>query len=332
MKYATTGIVTLLALAVLVAPALAVEPASGSVGAGAAPGDTDPSICVDQRVVGVMSREGGTINDCSYRTGQYAFEGETISYKVMVRDPNGAEDIGNLHIIVDGYNEVLCVAQAPEPTCDGLGEFNPATDKWFTCTYTVEQTDPSEAVEIQLRVYNALNNPTDSIYTENFVFNPALSLSVTPSSGSAIEFEDGVPGDCVHSTNKLLVRNIADGGVNMWMFVAGTDLTDPSGTSICPTTNELAVENMLFRATSGTMQSPWIQMSNYDQTTGCANACGGNYPPDVCYGGKPAAMPPPLGNVLANQGQMEIAFKLCYPVPCIGTFSQGTIYVFGMAI
>jgi hypothetical protein len=55
-----------------------------------------------------------------------------------------------------------------------------------------------------------------------------------------------------------------------------------------------------------------------------------------CYGAKP--VPPsrvtlnPLENVLTNQGTLEMEFKLQYPMPCIGTFDQGNIYVFGKAI
>jgi hypothetical protein len=36
--------------------------------------------------------------------------------------------------------------------------------------------------------------------------------------------------------------------------------------------------------------------------------------------------------VLTNQGTLEMEFKLQYPMPCIGTFDDGTIYVFGKAI
>ncbi|MCD6557607.1 MAG: hypothetical protein J7K31_01070, partial [Candidatus Aenigmarchaeota archaeon] len=152
-----------------------------------------------------------------------------------------------------------------------------------------------------------------------------------------IHFEDGQPGDWVHSLNKMQVKNVAEGGVNMWMFIAGTDLTDPSGASLCPTSNVLSIDNMYYRAWSGTQWTSWegwTQMSKYDQNADCYIT----ETQAACYGGKPvpawdlSAQIGPLENLLTNQGTMEIEFKLHYPVPCIGTFSEGTIYIFGKAV
>ncbi|MBI4173368.1 MAG: hypothetical protein HY519_01485, partial [Candidatus Aenigmarchaeota archaeon] len=46
----------------------------------------------------------------------------------------------------------------------------------------------------------------------------------------------------------------------------------------------------------------------------------------------PAPLTGWANNVLTPTGMAEIEFKLLYPVPCIGTFSQGTIYIFGKPI
>lgn len=332
MKY-ITAIIALLAFAVLVTPVLAVPPpASGDVPAGASPGDTTPDICVDTRMVGIMSREGGTINDCSYRVGQYAFEGETISYTVMIRDPNGVPDIGNLYVMINDVEKVLCEPITSRESCDGLGNFDRTTDKWFTCTYTVEPTATNYDAEVSLQVYNGVGVPTESSFDENFVFNPGLSLDVDTDDQLPIAFEPGLPGECVHSTNKIVVTNNADNGVNLWVYIASTDLTASSGVGHCPTTNQIDVTvNMFLRARSGTAQSPWLSMFKYDETDGCDYVCGGP-PRPTCYGGKPIVLPPSTDNKLTNGASLEVELKLCYPVPCIGTFDQGTIYVYGMAI
>jgi len=39
-----------------------------------------------------------------------------------------------------------------------------------------------------------------------------------------------------------------------------------------------------------------------------------------------------LSHVLTNQGNLEVEFKLTYPTPCVGSFTQGSLLVFGKAI
>ena len=347
------------ALAMLVAPVMA-DVATGSVGAGAAPGDQTPTICVKHRnvIIGTQADPVG-INALDYRTSLYAFAGEQISFNIVVRDANGAADIGPAKIRVDGGPEVLCVDAGDvtgDETCDGLGSLNAATDKKFFCLLTVEPTWYGDS-EIVITAYNSAFMPTDGTHTENWYFNPAISMSVTTNDGLPIHFEDGQPGDWVHSLNKMQVKNVAEGGVNMWMFIAGTDLTDPSGASLCPTSNVLRLHDgddtivepnsddtgMAYRGWSGTQWTSWegwVWMSKYDQNAECEAIEMSNYGGyTTCYGGRPVPfpnsgddVPNQLENVLTNQGTMEIEFKLHYPVPCIGTFSEGTIYLFGKAI
>ena len=351
------------ALAMLVAPVMA-DVATGSVGAGAAPGDQTPTICVKHRNVKIgYEADPVGINALDYRTSLYAFAGEQLIFDIVVRDANGAADIGPAKIRVEGAPEVLCTEitfdqlNGSSKTCDGLGNLTETTDKAFRCTLTVEPTWYGDS-EVVITAYNSAFMPTDGTHTENWYFNPAISLSVTTNDGLPIHFEDGQPGDWVHSLNKMQVKNVAEGGVNMWMFIAGTDLTDPSGASLCPDSNvlrlhegnEVEVEpnsadtGMAYRAWSGTQWTSWegwVWMSKYDQNAACdpiTMTMGlGDY--TTCYGGRPVPfpnlnddVPNQLENLLTNQGTMEIEFKLHYPVPCIGTFSEGTIYIFGKAV
>lgn len=347
-----TGIVSVVLLFAMSGFVLA-DVATGEVGAGATPGDQVPRICIQHRnvIIGFDANPPG-INTFDYRTGLYAFTGEQIEYTVVVRDPNGALDIGFVKALVGGQEEVLGnPIAAPEfDTCDGMGELHfgeEGTDKAFHVLISVEPQWYGDK-EVVVAAYNSNNVATQATHTENWFFNPAISISVTTSDGMPITFEalpygaDTPSERTVHSLNKIKVKNTAEGGVNMWMYVAGTDLYDPSGASKCPLTNYIAIEDqidghnvMQYRGWSGTQWTSWEGWNGlykYNQNDGCSVS-------GTCYGATPAMKgdtgvdnDDPLEHVLTNQGTLELEFKLTYPMPCIGTFSQGTIYVFGKAV
>ena len=346
------GIISLVLAAVLVAPVFA-DVAVGETGVSAQPGDQPPRICVEHRdvCIGTCANPPG-VNPFDYRTGLYAFAGEQIQFHVVVRDPNGALDIGFPKIRVAGSPEVLCneVAWGEWPydyECDGFGELNSETDRLYECLLTVEPQWYGEK-EVKITAYNSAFQPTDGTHKETWFFNPQLSLSVSTSDGNPIYFEDMPYGAdtpeerTVHSLNRLVVKNTAEGGVNMWMFLAGTDLYDPSGASKCPQTNVLEIEKyMQYRGWTGTQWTSWEgwkYMGKYDQNDDCSV-----WKPSHCYGGHPVPASQNfneqshtgqdyMDNVLTNQGKLEIEFKLTYPMPCVGSFTQGSLMVFGKAI
>jgi hypothetical protein len=288
-----------------------------------------------------------------------------LDFTIVVRDPNGALDIGFPKIRVSGAPEVLCnEIHHPEiSSCNGMGETRfvenvgeeMATDRAYHCLLTVEPQWYGDN-EVKITAYNSAFEPTDGTHTENWYFNPALSVEVTTSDGQPIHFEEMPYGAdepyerTVHSLNKLKVRNVGEGGVNMWMFLAGTDLFDPSGASKCPITNVLAIEDyMWYRGWSGTQWTSWEgweQMGKYNQNDDCSvyegtyqSAPTGTDTNPSCYGGKPVPWPntgdsiqDAMEHVLTNQGTLEVEFKLQYPMPCVGTFSQGSLMVFGKAV
>ncbi len=345
MKYANT-LVLALVLATMSFALVAADVAVGGVGAGAGPGDQTPRVCVFDRnvIIGTEAQigSGASINPFDYRVSSYAFTGEQLQFYAVVRDPNGALDIGYLKGRVAGYAEVLCNPTVLPDTCNGMGTINQETDKAFECLITVEPQWYGP-MEVKLTAYNSANVPTDGTHVETWFFNPQLSLSVSTSDGQPIRFEplpygaDTPEERTVHSLNRLVVRNTAEGGVNMWMYIAGTDLYDPNGASKCPVTNKIDVERyMKYRGWSGSQwqgEEGWRQMTEYNQNALCAI----NYSTNTCYGGSPltftGTLPnSPWDNVLTNGGMAEVEFKLTYPMPCIGTFSNGQILVFGKAI
>jgi len=330
----------------------------GEIQVNVTPGDQDPRICIDSRDViigdGAPSHPG--INIFDYRTSLYAFTGEQIEYIVVVRDPNGVDDIGFLKARVNELDETLGTqvpfSRVSDRDCDGLGRLDPATDKAFRILITVEPLWYDDT-EVVLAAYNSNNERTDATHSENWFFNPAISLQVGTSDDDSIHFEplpygaDTPAERTVHSVNKIKVKNVAEGGANLWMFVAGTNLYDPLGASLCPDTNYIFIESkdfngdgtdelahhlMQYRGWSGTnwqMGEGWNDLYIYNLEEPCNIA--------TCYGGTPVPAGvfhggTPLDNILTNQGTLEIEFKLTYPMPCIGSFSQGTIYIFGKVI
>ena len=345
-------IVFSLVLATMFVGLVAADVAVGGVGAGASPGDQPPRICVKHRdvCIGTCANPPG-VNPLDYRTGLYMFTGESLQYYIAVRDPNGALDIGQVKIRVANNPEVLCNEISSwkwDYTCDGMGELHLGeTDRIYECTLTAEPQWIGLR-QVKITAYNSAFQPTDGTHIETWYFNPALSLSVETSDGLPIHFEDMPYGAdtpeerTVHSLNRLRVTNTADGGVNMWMFLAGTDLFDPSGASKCPTTNVLAIEdNMQYRGWTGTQWTSWEgwkYMGKYNQNDNCVVS-----PESHCYGGHPVPASENFDeqkhtgqeitdNILTNSGTLEVEFKLTYPMPCVGTFSNGQIKVFGKAI
>jgi hypothetical protein len=170
------------------------------------------------------------------------------------------------------------------------------------------------------------------VHFETWFFNPAISMDVDTTDHQSIKFEEGGPGDWVHSVNHIKIKNNSTGGVNLWVYIAGTDIYGINGAAKCPTTNKIDIENyMWFRGWSGTLKAPWTQMSEYDENEGCEDRC--TYYEGTCYGavGLPQSGDP-LNNVLTNNGLMEVEFKIQYPVPCIGDFNNGEILIFGKSI
>jgi Mg-chelatase subunit ChlD len=276
-----------------------------------------PKICVWGRDIVVNG-----INILDARVGQYAFTGEQIKFNITVRDPKGAEDIGYVKLLVEGEQEVLCNPIFYNGSCNGFGNFTNETDRAFKCELTVEPTWYGEE-EITIAVYDINNNMILGNHKEIWFFNPGISLDVNTTDGQPIQFEEGGAGDIVHSINHIIVKNLGDGGLNLWMYIAGTDLYG-IGAAKCPKTNKIDIENwMQFRGWTGTISGNWTYMSEYDENDGCKLF-------GTCYGGLP--VPENATNVLTNNDILEVEFKLEYPMPCIGKFDDGSIIIIGKPI
>ena len=122
----------------------------------------------------------------------------------------------------------------------------------------------------------------------------------------------------------MKIHNAADGGVVLAAWIAGSDLTSSESPSKCPVTNVLDSDNIEFRCKSGVyFENEWETLDNPDDTKDCKlNDCQGADPivKDIFH------------QFILPDSTAECWFRLTYPVPCVGLFDQGSIYVYVRAL
>jgi hypothetical protein len=148
--------------------------------------------------------------------------------------------------------------------------------------------------------------------------------------------------DVSFSTNKLVITNT--GMPNLWPFIAASNFYATQGMAKCPFTNELHANQFEYRALSGTYDSGWRIMPQYSPNLGCNGIDLGPSTPfnsiyGQCRGGCRIAtgltgdmLGTPGMDILSPGHTIEVALKIVWPTPCIGTFDEGTIYTIVRAV
>lgn len=244
--------------------------------------------------------------------------------------------------------------------------YDSQTDKVYVCILTVESE--WEGSEIQVVAEDTYGDSGATV-AENWDFNPPLMVDVDTSDGCDVTFGDpvldqSVPGitepNCVRdmmedldpngvdricanydlagmkpgaklcdvsfSENKVVIENIGP-PVTLWTFIAATNFYDSTGMAKCPFTNELAANQFEYRAMTGSWDSGWRVMPQYAPSMDCS----GPTLMDSCRGGCRISTGCPL-DVLPPGNHIEVALKIVWPTPCIGTFDTGDIVVIIRAI
>ncbi len=302
------------------------------------------------------------------RTGNYAFEGEQIEYTVLVKDKNGIQKIsdvfGTLGDVQGAGNdiEVNCVEGAGaaiadptvfDPSCNArileevlTGPINPATERYYTCTFTVETADSHYGEWWYTVEVEDLDGETATVDENEYWFlNPVIALSVD----GDLSFDNVRPGTHSYS-DTLLVGNDADdgSGVVLDMFVSGTDFYDSASSgAACPTTNQLSLDRFDYHATNGAYSTEddarsdaegyvpigyatgFHNPTNFYDTDSANNNNGGFeiIQSDTVLGGLYFA-----GNTLTPGAEVAMTFRLDLPEPCNGDFDTGSINFWGEAI
>jgi hypothetical protein len=309
------------------------------------------------------------------REDNYAFTGEQIAELVVARDLDGAIAISHAIMQVEGYDVVYCNEVPIQSICSGrtpngpwsscswkghsgsdfdslMNEYPPQKsestspgfdtryDKLFECILTV--TDEMDGMsQITVEVYDTVNEMYAVTDPQAWFFNPAVSLDISVSGETdAIMFEEGYAGDTVYSINRLLLANEAEGGVDIAVWLGGTDLTSPDAAAKCPWSNILDVETAMdFRCNLDEgmfIEQCWQDVKNKNIKLECDDVwegsadCVSAHTSGFCLGINPLFLSRP--NILENGHEADCQFKLQYPVPCIGDFTGGNLLILMRAI
>jgi hypothetical protein len=345
-------VMALLVLSVL--PMVMAADVQSSIGVDISTEDFAPIVWMcDNRVVYDDAVEPGVTpgEKLIEREQNYAFEGESIKWTVLVMDKNGVEKINDVYATIgdeqgEGNDiEVNCnkisKTQVDE-TCNAriLEEkvtWNPEVMEYYECTLTVE-TQESMYGEYWITVEALDNDGLMGTMDENeyWFLNPNIYLSVE----GDLVFEDVRPGTVSYS-DTLLVGNDADdgSGVKLNMFIAGTNFYDSdSSGAMCPTSNVLDLSNFRYFATNGYYSTAnvggvgpyaadaegYMGIPDGERITDAKEIIGTEiYGPSIVSD---------IGNELTPGSEMALTFKLALPEPCNGDFDTGSIYFWGEAI
>jgi len=346
-----------------------------SVGSGVTPEieteDFAPLVWMcDNRVVYDDATEPGRISgdgdELVERINNYAFEGEQIQWDVLVMDKNGVEKMEDVFATIGDVQgegndiEVNCQEISPyfhkdaaEVCFDGkcapsipkscnarileekITTFDADTMQYYECTLTIE-TPESMYGEYWITVEATDLDGLSGVMAENeyWFLNPVIALSID----GDLLFEEVRPGTSTYSET-MLVGNDADegSGVLLDMFISGTDFYDSSSSgAMCPTTNQLELENFRYYATNGAYSTIDDGRSDAEGYNPIEYGIGFNNPNPFYYRNEiiQTQMQGPYyaANILAPGSEMSVTFRLNLPEPCNGDFDTGSIYFWGEAI
>ena len=309
-------------------------------------------------------------NDCELleRINNYAFEGEQISWLVLVMDKNKIDQNIDVYATIgdsqgEGNDiEVNCQRvgwqEGKDRNEDGILDscnarileeqlrWNEDTMDYFECLFTVETPESMYGefwVTVEAQDGDGLMGTMDE--NEYWFFNPVIALSVD----GDLLFEDVRPGIQAYSDTILVGNDADDGsGVMLDMFISGTDFYDSSSSGArCPSTNQLALDNFRYYVTNGAYNSaqdlefdaPALDQDRDTDAEGYLNieyGIGFNNPSPF-YDNAEILQVQKVGpyytaNLLAPGAEMALTFKLDLPEPCNGDFDTGSIYFWGEAV
>jgi len=350
--------ILIMALLVLsVAPAVLAVSVGSGVSLDITTEDFKPIVWLcDNRIVmddatepGRMSGDGELLTE---RLNNYAFEGEQISWKVLVMDKNGINKVEDVFATIGSAQgagndiEVNCredlTTRGISPSCNArileeqITTFNSAVMRYYNCVLTVETTDSMYGeywITVEATDLSGLSGTMDE--NEYWFLNPVIALSID----GEMSFDNVRPGTSAYSST-ILVGNDADAGsaVLMDMFVSGTDFYDSTSSgAMCPTTNQLSLGQFSYYTVNGAYSTNTDPRADTEGYVGIDYGIGFNNPNPFYDDSEILQADEKIGNyyaanVLAPGAEMAVTFRLNMPEPCNGNFDTGSIYFWGEAI
>jgi hypothetical protein len=383
-----------------VAPlAFAVDTGTG-IGLDVTPEEFGPLIWMcDSRAVWEDSVEEGRNSTSgevlSERIQNYAFEGEQLSWRVLVMDKNKIEQVqdvvatlgtsqgtGNDVEVECAVDSSVADGSAIPASCNArileeeLTTFDDDTQAFYDCVLTVE-TQNSMFGEYFITVEVISEDGEDTMDENEYWFlNPNIAVTID----GGLSFDNVRPGTVSYSDTVLVGNDADDGsGVLLDMFVSGTDFFDPASSGAkCPVSNRLKLshssraqaalgagdtegatatrvcgagvaglttddeDHLCYFATNGAYSTATIDgvQDNQDAegyrpivysdvfTRDFYNDAEVIANDELAIGGALYD----AGNVLAPGAEIAVTFKLGLPEPCVGDFSDGSVYFWGEAI
>lgn len=306
-------------------------------------------MCDSRAVCDDPVQPGTTPGSCLIEREQnYAFEGESITWKVLVMDKNGINKVQDVYATV-GFDqgagndiEVNCVEDTTSQilsSCNArideeqITQFNPLVMRYYTCTLTVEPDMYGDSwITVEATDLDGEVGTMDE--NEYWYLNPMIALTID----GDLTFDNVRPGTSSYSKT-LLVGNDADygSGVRLEMFIAGTDFYDSSSSgAMCPSTNQLNLNAFRYFATNGYYSTRifggslgadaegYMGIPHGERITQAKEIIGTEiYSTNLISN---------IGNVLTPGSEMALTFRLDLPEPCNGDFDTGSIYFWGEAI
>ena len=281
------------------------------------------------------------------RAHNYAFEGEKLSYDIIVWDKNGMpEKIYDVFVAAmpaEGTMDI-CI----EANCDidlgrtdmipGMKEgeedltvFNPDTMTWYTCTFTVENSMYGEHW-LQWQAVDLDGLRGGSTIRENWFLNPEINIDIE----GDVNFGSVLPGHTAYDT--IYITNLAEGGVILNMTISGSDFYDPASSGAkCPTSNVMRLnndnegegqegcdsDNFCYYAVKGVHST----FTNID-----ADAEGYDSIPYETSNPTQRELIIDANSLMSPGDDITMTVRLIKPEPCNGEFTDGSIFIWGKPI
>jgi len=350
---------SLLVMALLVLSIIPVVFATGvgiGVGVDINTEDYAPNVwmCGDRVLVDDPIQPGLNGANLAERINNYAFEGESIAWNVLVMDKNGINKVEDVFATIgdvqgagndievncvestpysDGLVNASCNARILEESLTGNPIDITGQDvlRYYTCTLTVE-TQSSMYGEYWITVEAVDLDGLSGTMAENeyWFLNPIITLEVA----GDLVFNNVRPGTDSYSSTLLVGNDADDGsGVILDMFISGTDFYDSSSSgAMCPTGNVLDLSAFKYFATNGAYSTFTNFVKDAEGYAPIKDGSRIDQAYEIIGDDKFGAGAYNNGNTLTPGAEMALTFKLTLPEPCNGDFDSGTIYFWGEAI